>query len=165
MREGRRCCRTAVYRPGDPVRRPAPSAAPTARARPTRSKASGYAFLARRPAERPAGQDERRADGSVPGRGIRAVTGGAVPGCQAQKLPRTSCFSSSDARVAADNRRGITHCHEKHGRPWTGAWTERQEFPALLVPSVRSRGVISAARAPAGPERTYGKEKVYGSIP
>ena len=25
--------------------------------------------------------------------------------------------------------------------------------------------VVSAAHAPAGPERTYGKEKVYGSIP
>jgi len=31
--------------------------------------------------------------------------------------------------------------------------------------SVRSRGVISAAPAPTGPERAYGKEKVYGSIP
>jgi len=67
--------------------------------------------------------------------------------------------------VAAGCWSGITHCHDEHILPWTGAWTGRREFPALLVLSVRSRGVISAARAPAGAERTYGKEKVYGSIP
>ena len=89
----------------------------------------------------------------------------ADPGESSNSSQQPSCFSSIGTMVAADYRSGITHCHEEHGPPWTGAWTERQEFPALLVLSVRSRGVISAARAPAGAERTYGKEKVYGSIP
>jgi hypothetical protein len=31
--------------------------------------------------------------------------------------------------------------------------------------SLCDRGGISAAHAPVVPERTYGKEKVYGSIP
>jgi hypothetical protein len=57
------------------------------------------------------------------------------------------------------------HYDEKRGPPWTGAWTERQEFLALLVLSMYSRSVISAAPVPAGAELTYGREKVYGSIP
>jgi hypothetical protein len=47
----------------------------------------------------------------------------------------TSCFSSSDTRVAADYRSGVTHCHEEHDPPWDRA----PGIPNLPVPSVRSR--------------------------
>jgi hypothetical protein len=73
-------------------------------------------------------------------------------------------WAPTDIRDAAGYRSGITHCHEEHGPPWTGAWTGLQEFPALLAPSVRSL-VSSVQLMPVAPERTYGKEKVYGSIP
>jgi len=44
--------------------------------------------------------------------------------------------------MVAPHRIGITHHHEEHDPLWTGAWTGRREFPALLVLSVRS-GVSS----------------------
>jgi len=112
--------------------------------------------------------------GQAPRRPARHRRGSADPGDSAGSQRQASAVASFHGRPAsrpatpggaAGNRRGITHCHEKHGPPWTGAWTGRREFPELPVPSVRSRGVISAAPAPVAPQRTYGKEKVYGSIP
>ena len=49
--------------------------------------------------------------------------------------------------------------------PWTGAWTGSEGTPSTASAVCAIVGGISAAQALSGPERTYGKEKVYGSIP
>ena len=48
--------------------------------------------------------------------------------------------------------------------PWTGAWTGRRGIPRTAGAACAIGGGVSAAQAPVGPDRTYGKEKVCGSI-
>ena len=55
-------------------------------------------------------------------------TAGIGPG----SFPGTSCFSSSDARVADGYRSGVTHCHEEEDPPWTGAWTGTRGNPSAV---------------------------------
>jgi hypothetical protein len=63
----------------------------------------------------------------------------------------------------------ITLCRWKYWSsspepPWTGAWTGCRGTASTASAVGAIAGGISAAHALA-PERTYGKEKVYGSIP
>jgi hypothetical protein len=67
--------------------------------------------------------------------------------------------------AAAGYRRGITRCHEEHVPRWTGPWAGCRGTPSTASVFCALVGIASAAHAPAGPGRTYGKEKVYGSIP
>jgi hypothetical protein len=48
---------------------------------------------------------------------------------------------------------------------WTGAWTGYRGTSSTLSAVCVIAVGVSAAQAAAGPDRTYGKEKVYGSIP
>jgi hypothetical protein len=50
-------------------------------------------------------------------------------------------------------------------RPWTGSWTGSAQNPsAASAISAIARGIV-AANAYRARSRSYGKEKVYGSIP
>jgi hypothetical protein len=59
---------------------------------------------------------------------------------------------------------GTPGCRRGTCPPWTGAWTGCQGTPSTASAVCAIVGGISAAQAFAGPERTYGKEKVCGSI-
>ena len=48
---------------------------------------------------------------------------------------------------------------------WTGPWTGAASNPSAASAFSAMSRVIRAARAHAARDRTYGKEKVYGSIP
>lgn len=50
----------------------------------------------------------------------------------------------------------------RHGRPWTDSWTGCRRIRSTASAVCALRGGIRAAHAPVAPERTYGKEKIYG---
>jgi hypothetical protein len=111
---------------------------------------------------------DRRSRGRRAGRGQPGTDGAGrflLTETAEASFPRMCCLSSGDPGVAADYGSRIAQCHEEPVRRGPGRGLGAGGTASTISAACAIAGGISAAHATVAPERTYGKEKAYGSIP